>query len=211
MTDRGAENPLEFGEDLALLRFALPPLGLLMALAGAGGWFIDQVQPLAAFVITVLGLAATIWSLRLTTRRIVFDAGTRQVHIRAREGSQRSERTLPFEHVQDVVLRILESYRRGAESPLGQLMAYQLSLVTEEGEFSLSRLAEQTVADCEAKDRSIWQALGRTPADSLLARSYRHAIQRRERLQAVWLARLLTPEASLTEADARVQRDWPVS
>ena len=171
MTDRGAENPLEFGEDLALLRFALPPLGLLMALAGAGGWFIDQVQPLAAFVITALGLAAAIWSLRMTTRRIVFDAGTRQVHIRAREGSQRSERTLPFEHVQNVVLRILESYRRGAESPLGQLMAYQLSLVTQEGEFPLSRLAEQTVADCEAKDRSIWQALGRTPADSLLARS----------------------------------------
>ena len=149
--------------------------------------------------------------MRATTRRIVFDAGTRQVHIRAREGSQRSDRTLPFEHVQNVVLRILESYRRGAESPLGQLMAYQLSLVTEEGEFPLSRLAEQTVADCEAKDRSIWRTLGRTQADSLLARSYRHAIQRHERLQAVWLARLLTPGSSLTEVDARVQRDWPVS
>ena len=207
MTDRPAENSLEFGEDLGLLRLALPPLGLLMAVAGIGGWFIGQVKPLAAVVITALGLAAMIWSLRMTTRRIVFDAGTRRVFVHTREGSRRSEHTLPFAQVQDVVLRILEGYRSGGES--GQLMAYQMSLVTGEGEFPLSRLAELTLADCEAKDRSIWQVLGRAPPDSLLARSYRHAIQRRDRLQAIWLARLITPQASLNEADARVRRDWP--
>jgi hypothetical protein len=206
MTDPPAANQLEFGEDLGLLRFALPPLGLLMAGAGIGGWFIGQVKPL---VIAAFGLAATIWSLRMTTRRIAFDARTRQVHIRMRQGSQRSEHLLRFEHVQDVVLRILEGYRSGGDSPLGRLMSLQLSLVTDAGEFPLSRLAEQTMQDCEAKDRSIWQILGRTPPESLLTRSYRHAVRRRDRLQATWLARLLTPQASLSEAEAQVQRDWP--
>jgi hypothetical protein len=46
MTDRDAPTRLEFGEDLSLLRFALPPLGLLMVAAGAGGWFIGQVNRL---------------------------------------------------------------------------------------------------------------------------------------------------------------------
>jgi hypothetical protein len=209
MTDRPAANQLEFGEDLGLLRFALPPLGLLMALAGIGGWFIGQMKPLAAVVISALGLAATIWALRMTTRRIAFDARTRQVHIRTRQGSQRSEHKLRFEQVQDVVLRILEGYRRGGDSPLGTLMSWQLILVTDAGEFPLSQLAEQTMQDCEAKDRSIWQILGRTAPESLLARSYRHAVQRRDRLQAIWLARLTTPQASLNEAEAQVQRDWP--
>ena len=67
MMDRPAENSLVFGEDLGLLRLALPPLGLLMAVAGIGGWFIGQMRPLAAVVITALGLAAMIWSLRMTT------------------------------------------------------------------------------------------------------------------------------------------------
>ena len=209
MTDRPAANQLEFGEDLGLLRFALPPLGLLMAGAGIGGWFIGQVKPLAAVVISALGLAATIWSLRMTTRRIAFDARTRQVHIRMRQGSQRSEHILRFEQVQDVVLRILEGYRSGTDSPLGILMAWQLILVTDGGEFPLSRLAEQTMQDCEAKDRRIWQILGCTPPESLLARSYRHAVRRRNRLQATWLARLITPQASLNEAEAQVRRDWP--
>jgi hypothetical protein len=209
MTDPPAANQLEFGEDLGLLRFALPPLGLLMAGAGIGGWFIGQVKPLAAVVIAALGLAAAIWSLRMTTRRITFDARTRQVDIRTRQGSQRSEHLLRFEQVQDVVLRILEGYRSGGDSPLGRLMSLQLSLVTDAGEFPLSRLAEQTMQDCEIKDRSIWQILGRTPPESLLARSYRHAVRRRDRLQAIWLARLITPQASLNEAEAQVQRDWP--
>jgi hypothetical protein len=209
MTDQPATNQLEFGEDLGLLRFALPPLGLLMAGAGIGGWFIGQVKPLAAAVIAALGLAATIWSLRMTTRRIAFDASTRKVHIRMRQGRQRSEHILRFEQVQDVVLRILEGYRRGTDSPLGRLMSWQLILVTDAGEFPLSRLAEQTLQDCEAKDRSIWQILGRTPPESLLARSYRYAVQHRDRLQAIWLARLITPQASLSEAEAQVQRDLP--
>ena len=209
MTDRPAANQLEFGEDLGLLRFALPPLGLLMAGAGIGGWFIGQVKPLAAVTLSALGLAATIWSLRMTTRRIAFDARTRQVDIRTRQGSQRSEHILRFEQVQDVVLRILEGYRSGTDSPLGILMAWQLILVTDGGEFPLSRLAEQTMQDCEAKDRRIWQILGCTPPESLLARSYRHAVRRRDRLQATWLARLITPQASLNEAEAQVRRDWP--
>ena len=208
MTEQPAETSLEFGEDLAMLRLALPPLGLLMSVAGAGGWLIGQVRPLAAVVITALGLAAAIWSLRMTTRRIVLDARTRQVTIRARQGSRRSEHTLPFEQVRDVVLRILEGHRSGTESQLGQLMSFQLSLVTDAGEFPLSRLAEQSIGACEAKDSSIWRILGREPADSLLARSYRHALKRRDRLQAVWLARLIAPRASLSEAEARVQRDW---
>lgn len=108
-----------------------------------------------------------------------------------------------------MVLKILEGYRRGTDSQLGQLMAFQLSLVTDAGEFPLSRLAEQSLQDCEAKDHSIWQILERTPPDSLLTRSYRHAIQHRDLLQAVWLARLLAPQASLSEADACVRRDWP--
>jgi hypothetical protein len=211
MTDQPSESVLVFGEELSLLRLALPSLGLLMALAGVGGWFIDQVKPLAAAVITALGLAATVWSLRMTTRLIVFDASMRRVHIRTRQGNHRSEHTLPFEHVQDVVLRILEGYRRDTESPLGLLMSFQLSHVTEAGEFPLSRLAEQSVGDCEAKDRSIWRILGRAPPESLLARSYRHAVERRDRLQAVWLARLLTPQTSLDDADARVRRDWPAT
>jgi len=211
MTDQPAATQLEFGEDLGLLRFALPPLGLLMAGAGIGGWLIGQVKPLAGLVISALGLAAMIWSLRMTTRRIVFDARTRQVHIRTREGSRRSEHLLRFEQVQDVVLRILEGYRRGGDWPLGQLMSLQVSLVTDAGEFPLSRLAEQTLQDCEAKDRSIGQILGRPPPESLLARSYRHALQRRDRLQAIWLARLITPQASLSEAEAQVQRDWPAA
>jgi hypothetical protein len=211
MTDQPPETVLVFGEDLSLIRLALPPLGLLMVLAGVGGWFIGQMKPLAAVVITALGLAATVWSLRMTTRLIVFDASTRRVHIRTRQGNQRSEHTMPFEQVTGVVLSILEGYRRDTESPLGILMSYQLSLVTDAGEFPLSRLAEQTVGDCEAKDRSIWRILGRAPPESLLARSYRHAVERRDRLQAVWLARLLAPQTSLADADARVRRDWPAT
>jgi hypothetical protein len=133
------------------------------------------------------------------------------VRIRTRKGAERSEQTLAFEQVCDVVLQILEGYRRGTESPLGQLMSFQLILVTDAGAFPLSRLAEQTVHDCETKNRSIWQILGRTPADTLVARSYRHAIQNRDRLQAVWLARLLAPQVSLNEAEARVRRDLPES
>lgn len=87
MTDRPAENSLVIGEDLGLLRLTLPPLGLLMAVAGIGGWFIGQVRPLAAVVITALGVAAMIWSMRMTTRRIVFDSKARHVHIRTRQGS----------------------------------------------------------------------------------------------------------------------------
>ena len=139
MTDRPAENFLIFGEDPGLLRLALPPLGLLMAVAGMGGWFIGQVRPLAAVVITALGVAAMIWSMRMTTRSIVFDSKARRVHIRTRQGSQRSEHTLPSEQVHDVVLKILEGYRRGTDSPLGQSMSFQLSLVTDTGEFPLSR------------------------------------------------------------------------
>lgn len=209
MIDRAAPTRLEFGEELSLLRFALPPLGLLMALAGAGAWFIGQVEPLAAVVIAALGVAATLWSLRMTTRLIVFDAASRRMHIRTRKGGQRSDRTFLFEQVRDVVLQILEGHRRGTESPLGQLMSFQLILVTDAGEFPLSRLPEQTLRDCEIKDRSIWQILGRTAADTLLSRSYRHAIARRDRLQAIWLARLLAPDASLDAAEARVQRDLP--
>jgi len=190
-----------------MLRVALPPLGLLMAVAGAGGWYIGQVETLAAAVIAALGLAATIWSLRMTTRRIVFDTGTLHVTIRTREGGRRSEQTLPFEKVQDVVLRILEGYRGSTESQLGRLMSFQLSLVTDAGEFPLSRLAEQSVEDCEAMDRSIWQVLGRLPPDALLERSYRHALARRDRLHAIWIARLLSPQISLNDAEARVQRD----
>jgi hypothetical protein len=211
MTDRPAPAVLEFGEDLGLLRVALPPLGLLMALAGTGGWWIGQIRPLAALVVTALGLAATIWSLRMATVRVVFDTVTRRVRIRTRQGSQRSEHMIPFEQVRDVVLRILESYRDDAEVPLGRLMSYQLSLVTDAGEFPLSRLTEQSVQACEAKDHSIWQVLGRAPGDSLLARSYRHAVQRRDRLQAVWIGRLLTPQASLGEVEARVRGDWPAA
>ena len=124
-----------------------------------------------------------IWSMRMTTRSIVFDSKARRVHIRTRQGSQRSEHTLPFEQVHDVMLKILEGYRRGTDSPLGQSMSFQLSLVTDTGEFPLSRLAEQSLQHCEANDRSIWQILECAPPDSRRARSYRHAIQHRDRLQ----------------------------
>lgn len=210
MTDRPATTALDFGEDLVLLRWALPPLGLLMAIAGACGWKIGQLQPLAAGVLTVLGLAAAVWSLRVTTRRILFDTRTRQLHVYTRKGgSRRTHQMFRFDQVNDVVLRILDGIRRGTESQLGRELSFQLILVTDAGEFPLSRLAEGSLDDCEAKDFSIWQVLGRDSPGVLLARSYRHAVVRRDRLQSIWLARLLMPQASLEEADARVRRDWP--
>lgn len=81
----------------------------------------------------------------MTTQRIIFDAGTRQIHVYTRKGGgRRAQQTLRFDQ----------------------------------------------------------------PGD-LLAESYRHAIVRRDRLQSIWLARLLTPQASLEEANACVRRDWP--
>jgi len=210
LTDRPATTPLDFGEDLVLLRWALPPLGLLMAIAGVCGWKVGQLQPLAAGVLVALGLAAAVWSLRVTTRRIRFDTCTRQIHVYTRKGgSRRAHQALRFDQVNDVVLRILDEIRRGTESRLGRQLSFQLILVTDAGEFPLSRLAEAGLDDCEAKDFSIWQVLGRDPPGALLARSYRHAVARRDRFQSIWLARLLTPQSSLEEADARVRRDWP--
>jgi hypothetical protein len=82
LTDQPAATPLDFGEDLVLLRWALPPLGLLMAIAGAHGWKIGRLQPLADGVLAVLGIAAAISALRVSTRRIVFDAATRVIRRR---------------------------------------------------------------------------------------------------------------------------------
>lgn len=210
MTDRPTAATLEFGEDLALLRWALPPLGASMALAGAGGWFAGQLQPLAASVIVSLGLAAAAWSLRVTTRRITFDASARRIDVYVRTGGRRrSHQQLDFDQVEDVVLRILAGPRSSGDSPLGPGMAFQLILATDAGAFALSRLAEESVQDCEARDRAIWQMLGRTPHAPLLVRSYRHALARRDRLQAIWLARLLEPRASLEDAESRVRREWP--
>lgn len=209
MTDRPIATRLAFGEDLALLRWALPPLGLLMAIAGAYGSKTGRMQPLAAGVIVGLGLGAALWALRVTTRLIVFDASTSRIHVHTRKGgTRRTHQTLRFDQVTDVVLRVLEGPRGDAESQLGRQMAIEMILVTDAGEFPLSRLPEADVQSCEAKDLLIWRVLGRHSPEPLLSRSYRHALSRRDRLQSIWLARLLTPRASLEEADARVRKDW---
>lgn len=209
MSDRSTAASLDFGEDLVLLRWALPPLGSLMVLAGVHGWKIGQLQPLAAVVLGVLGLAAAIWALRVTTRRILFDARTRQIHVCThKSGRRRTYQTLGFDQVNDVVLRILEGMRPGTESRVGRELAFALILVTDAGEIPLLRRAEQDLDECEAKDSRIWQILGRDPPGDLLMRSYRNAVARRDRLQSIWLVRLLAPYASLAQADAVVRRDW---
>ena len=206
---RSPARLLVCGEDLSLLRRLLPPLGLLMAIAGVGGWMSGELNLLAACVIAALGVAAALWSLRMTTRRFVFDNGTQLVHVSTRQGARRSEESLRFEDVQTIVLRVVEGYRRGPDFPLAGVMSFQLLLLTNGRELTLSRLAQQGLQECEAEARRVLEFLGQSSPETLLARSYRHALDQRNRLQAIWLARLLTPRASLDEAAARVREDWP--
>lgn len=203
-----AASPLEFGDDLALLRWALPPLGVLMAGAGAAGWSSGQLTTFAAWVVTALGLAAAVWSVRVTTRRIVFDASAHLVHIYTRSGgARRTHEAIPFADVSDVVLQVVGRSERSGESPLGGDLQFLLILVAGGRDIPLSRLPEHSLPDCVASDARVWRVIERTPPGDLLERSYRHFLARSDRLQSIWLARLLTPGASLAEAEARVRRE----
>jgi hypothetical protein len=179
-----------------------------MAGAGAVGWSSGQLTTFAAWVVTALGLAAAAWSARVTTRRIVFDPSAHLVHIYTRSGGdRRTHEAIPFADVSDVVLRVVGRSERSGESPLGGDLQFLLILLAGGREFPLFRLPEQSLPDCVASEARIWHALARTKPGELLERSYRHALARGDRLQSIWLARLLAPTASLAEAEARVRRE----
>jgi hypothetical protein len=203
----GDSETLVFGDSLTLLRRALPPLGLLMVAMAGVGLRNGQLRVLQALLIAALGIAAAIWAWRTRTFHFRFERASRQVVVRERGPAGAREVLIPFAQVRDVVVRILEGYRSSSETRLGRVMSLQMQLVTDGGEFPLSRLSMQSLKDCEDFERPIWRALGRLPQETLLARSYRHALQERDRLQAIWLRRLMEPSLTLTEAESRVMQD----
>ncbi|MFO1400135.1 MAG: hypothetical protein U1F30_02785 [Steroidobacteraceae bacterium] len=200
-------EPIVIGESLLLLRWGLPPLGVLLALAALLGWWNTRLGALAASTVGLLGLLAVIWAGRLRTREFRFEPTTRRVWV-VEHGALETRRTeLSYSDVKNVVVRVVDGFHGDADAPLGRLLSLQLHLVTMRGVFPLSRSNLRTVPECEVLEARVWMALGRRPDGSLLERSCRYALAFGDRLQAVWLRRLLEPDLTFAQAEGRVQRD----
>lgn len=199
---------LVLGDELPLLRRLLVPLGVLLWAAAAVAYLIGTLALTPAIVIALLGAGCGLWSRTFRTERYEFLPEARRVAIEQRHGSAITVRSLPFEVVTDVVLTVFEGARRLDNEGLRQTPSYLLHLEAGAELLPLSARYATSLTECEATAARIHHALCRgRPVGSLLERSYAAALRRRDRLQAIWIARLMAPQQSLRDTERRVQAD----